>query len=253
MILGLDLPALTITAVLVIYLMGGISKGATGFGLPLVTVSMLPFFIPIDLTLVLNTLVVFPLNIVQIMQAGVLRETLRRFWPVLIAIAAGVPVGAALVASVDPDRLVLFVGFFVMLFCVLTFREPKLGIAPRYERGAGGAFGLVAGVLSALTTTHGPPLVVYLVGLKVERRILVGALGLFLLTASFFVSAAYMTIGIVDRERFIFAVLCVVPCVLGMVIGNWLAGRVSQARFRQIVLALLFLLGANMVMRTLLG
>jgi len=240
----------TLLGLAIAYLVGGFAKGALGFGLPLVTISILPYFVTIDMALALNAATLLVMNIGQFLQAGRMVDTVRGNLPLLGGLVLGIPVGAALVNSVDRDQLGLILGVFVMLFVVVSVATPRFRIPPGWATPLGWAAGFVAGILGALTTANGPVLIMYLVGLDVPRAVLVPSLAwLFLVTGAFNV-VAYWSIGILDGERLIIGLACIVPAAVGMTTGNWLAGRLSATLFRRVVLGVLFVLGANLVRRT---
>ena len=192
----------TLLGLAIAYLVGGFAKGALGFGLPLVTISILPYFVTIDMALALNAATLLVMNIGQFLQAGRMVDTVRGNLPLLGGLVLGIPVGAALVNSVDRDQLGLILGVFVMLFVVVSVATPRFRIPLGWATPLGWAAGFVAGILGALTTANGPVLIMYLVGLDVPRAVLVPSLAwLFLVTGAFNV-VAYWSIGILDGETF---------------------------------------------------
>ncbi|WP_224407180.1 sulfite exporter TauE/SafE family protein [Afifella sp. IM 167] len=246
----LGLGILEIAGLLLIYFLGGLVKGGSGFGLPLITISVLPLIVPIDVALAVNAVVMPIVNIFQYSASGMARETFRRFWPVVAGLVLGVPVGALFVHAIAPETLTISLGAFVMAFALLTALSPRIQVPPRFERQAGGVTGVLAGIVGALTTANGPVFVIYLVGVGVERRAMVATLGLFFLVAGILVAGSFWTIGILDARRVLIAAICIGPILAGMWVGNAIGERLPQAVFRRIVLLLLFLLGANMLVRT---
>lgn len=248
----LTLPATPILlGILGAYLAGGFAKGALGFGLPLVTISILPYFIPIDMALAMNAVVPLITNIFQLLQAGQSRETLRRCWPLLGGLVLGIPLGSALIQVVDKALLTALLGGFVMGFVLISALSPRFRVPPRQETLLGSLTGLVAGVVGALTSANGPVLVMYLVGLELPRQVFIGCLAWLFIATGSLNSIAYWSIGILDTQRVLLALLCLLPAYLGMQIGNALAARLSAQVFRRVVLLALFILGANLVRRAL--
>lgn len=240
-------------AILLVFFVAGIAKGGLGFGLPLVTISVLPLFAPIDYALAINSVVLPLTNIYQYGRSGLAGATLRRFWPVLAGLALGAPVGGVFVASAEPERLTLALGLFVAAFAVLTGFTPRLAIPDRFERPAGVATGVAAGAIGVLTTVNGPVFVTYLVGVGAERRLMVAALGLFFLLSGALFAGSFWLVGVLDGGRLMLAILCLAPAFLGMGVGRVLIERLPAERFRALVLAALFLLGVNMSVRALLA
>ncbi len=235
------------------FLIGGIIKGAMGFGLPLVTISMLPNFLPVEFALAINAATMVFTNLAQFLQAGFLAQTFMRFWPMILGISAGALGGAFLVSSANEVALGLALGLLVMAFAILTVYIPRFHIPRIWERRLGWGVGTIAGFVGGLITANGPVFVMYLVGLNLTRELFVATLALLFLATGILVAGSYWTLGILDSTRLTIAVACLVPALLGMKLGDLLSSRLSAQAFRNFVLAGLFLLGANMVRRALLA
>jgi uncharacterized membrane protein YfcA len=235
------------------FLFGGIIKGAMGFGLPLVTISILPNFLPIELALAINAATMVFTNLVQFLQAGFVTQTFTRFWPMIVGISAGALGGAVLVRSADEVALGLALGLLVMAFAVMTVYVPRFHIPSTWERPLGWGVGTIAGIVGGLITANGPLFVMYLVGLNLTRELFIATLALLFLATGILVAGSYWALDILDTTRFLIAVACLVPALIGMKIGDVLSTRLSAETFRNLVLAGLFLLGANMVRRALLA
>ncbi|MEO1459913.1 MAG: sulfite exporter TauE/SafE family protein [Pseudomonadota bacterium] len=248
--LGIGWQAAALT--LATFFVGGITKGGFGFGLPLVTISLLPLFLPLDLALVLNALVLPPLNVWQVAAAGRVGETLSRFWPLGLTLALTLPLGVALGAQVSPDALTVALGIAIVLFSAFNLANPRLVIPDRWEQRAGALTGIGAGIVGGLTTINGPFFILFLVGRGADRRMLLSGLGVFFLLTGVLLTGSFWAVGLLDWARLLAALACIVPSVLGMVVGNRIGRRIPQDAFRRAVLILLILLGANIALRGLL-
>ncbi len=249
---GDSLDLFTWFAVLGIFFLGGTIKGGLGFGLPLVTISLLPLVIPTSFALAINV-IVFPLmNLVQFVQAGEMQATLGRFRLMLLGILLGVPIGAALLSGLDEELLIFCLGLFVSIFAVFSGINPRLRIPETRRPLAEGLAGIAAGIIGTLTTTNGPVFVTYLTGIGAERRVMISALGLFFLFSGVLIAGSFWVIGFMSLPRVLIALACTIPAGLGMWVGNRLAGRLPAETFRKLVLLVLFCLGINMMLRVLL-
>ena len=251
MTLTLGLDPSQVVAIGAIFVLGGLVKGGTGFGLPLTTISLLPLVVPLDMALAMNAMVLIIANAWQFVRADMMRETVARFWPLVGALALGAPVGGALVSLVDRATLTVALGLFVILFVGLNAVNPRIGVGEDHAGPAAIGTGFIAGAAAALTTTPGPILVMFFVSRSLGRRALRSALGLSLCASGLFVAAVYWGIDTLTPDRALLGALCMAPAALGMRYGDRLAARLSPEGFRKLVLALLFGLGVNMVIRAL--
>lgn len=246
----LDPPAL-LAVVLAIYLFAGFVKGAMGFGLPVVAVTVLPFLIPVETALALNAMVIMTTNIQQIGQAGAARDGFRAAWPMMLGMALMVPVGALFTAGISTAALMTILGSFVLLFVVSSFLNPALRVPLGWERRIGFAMGLVSGFVGALTSSPGPIFVMYVVSLHLARPVYMAALGFIMTLFGFVVTASYIGVGIVRWEHVPTGVLATVPAFLGMWLGNAAGRKLGVDAFRRIVLGMLGVLAVLMIRRAL--
>jgi uncharacterized membrane protein YfcA len=171
----------------------------------------------------------------------------RRLWPFMIGAVAGVPVGVSLLTWADPKSVRIAVGAILIAYSLYAFLRPQLKVAAVVPPAADIAVGFVNGLLGGLTGLAGIVITIWcnLRGLPkdlqratfqpvavvvfVMAALLLGARGsLTLETAKLFV------LGL----PFLFA---------GTWLGLKLFGRINEATFRKIVLALLFVSGGALL------
>lgn len=251
--LFVTMDAATVAGVLGVFVLGGMVKGALGFGLPLTTMAMLPFLIPVEAALALNILMLVFTNIAQLIQIGRVRETVVAYAPVLWGTMLGVPAGAAMVSVFSDNALLGALGVMVLAFSALSLAAPNLSIPASRARPVGWGVGIAAGTVSALTTVGGPLYVMYLVGLRTERDMFLSGLSLLFIFSASLVAVAFLWLGLFDAERLALFALAFPAALLGMGAGNWLGKRLSAERFRAVVLLALAVLGANLLWRALAG
>lgn len=232
-----------------IFLLGGMVKGALGFGLPLATMAVLPLVVPVELALAINAVMLPFTNVTQFVQARRMRETLIRFRYLIGGVVLGVPLGAGFVTAVDEDVLMVGLGLFVILFSTITAFKPRVMVPAAGGRAVGAGVGVIAGIVGALTAANGPIFVMYLVGLRVDRGLFLSALGLFFVVSGILITSSFWFVGMMDIQRLLLAVLCAPAAVAGMQLGGAVARRVSAERFQLLVLGVLCVLGVNLVLQ----
>jgi uncharacterized protein len=237
--------------ILAIYFFAGFVKGALGFGLPVVAITLLPFFVPVETALALNALVIMTTNLQQIFQAGGTRDGFRAAWPMMLGMALMVPVGALFTVGIPASALMTILGSFVLLFVVASFLNPALQVPRGWERRIGFGMGLISGFVGALTSSPGPIFVMYVVSLHLVRPVFMAALGFIMSLFGVVVTASYIWVGVVRWEHVAPGVLATVPAVLGMWLGNASGKRLGVDAFRKVVLTLLGFLAVLMIERAL--
>lgn len=238
-----------VACVLLAFIIGGAAKGALGFGLPFVTVSIIPLFAPLDIALAVNAIVLPIANFLQFTQSGRIKPTLKRFHRVVIGLVAGVPLGAYLLSLLNIHWVELILGIFVMGFVAITILNPSLRVVPDRERTLGLAVGFAAGVIGTMTTVNGPFFIMYLLGLRVERQEMLAALGLLFIVSGLCFAVFFSWFGILTVERAVFGVACAAFAMAGMGLGDWSVKYIDREFFRKLVLGGLFVLGLNIFLR----
>jgi uncharacterized membrane protein YfcA len=245
-----DAPAL-LAAVLAVYLLAGFVKGAMGFGLPVVAVTLLPFLVPVETALALNALVIVTTNLQQIGQAGATREGFLAAWPMMLGMSLMVPVGALFTVGIPTAALMTILGSFVLLFVAASFFNPALRVPRGWEQRTGFGMGLVSGFVGALTSSPGPIFVIHVVSLHLARPVYMAALGFIMSLFGLVVTASYVWVGVVRWEHVPTGVLATVPAIAGMWLGNAAGRKLGVEAFRRIILTLLGVLAVLMIRRAL--
>lgn len=125
----------------------------------------------------------------------------------------------------------------------------KLAINLVHKLRAEWIFGIVAGLYGGLSGVWGPPLIVYLMSLGVEKREMLRVQGVIFLLGSVMLLSAHITSGVVTAQNAAFSGALVVPAVLGMMMGIKTGDNMDQARFRWWTQALLAVAGLNLMRR----
>lgn len=231
------------------FFIGGLTKGVSGFGMPLVVVSILVNFLPPTIVLGINVLPPVLLNLFQVGSVVQGREALMRFWPVLAGIFVATLAGALVTAALDKQMLILVIGVVSCGFSLLSLS----GWSPKPNKGAetwvGAAAGLASGLSGVFSTVNGPPLVMYLLYVGTEARLFKATLGLCLACSNVLLVIAFSSVGFLTPATALVGVAAILPAGLGMWLGNRLSRRVNAALFQKIVLALLLVVGSSLIYR----
>ena len=231
------------------FIVGGLCKGALGFGLPFITVAIIPHFAPLEVALAVNAVVLPVANFLQFTRDGLIRSTLDRHKTVVLGILIGAPIGAYLLDAMAIQIIELVLGVFVMCFVVLTLYNPSIKVPQRKERRLGLGVGLFAGVIGTMTTVNGPFFIMYLLGLKIDRREILAALGLLFVVSGACFLLFFGLFGILTVERFQLGIVCSIFAIIGMWVGDRIVRYVDRDFFRRLVLSGLFILGLNIFLR----
>lgn len=234
-------------------LCGGAVKGMVGIGLPIVSISIMSSFLGAPTTaLALLIMPIMVTNLWQLARAGHARSSLKRFWPILLALPVGIWWSAGLVVRVSPEMLFGLLGAVVLGFCATAYLAPNLRVAAPAETWAGAVAGLAGGLIGGVSTVYGPPITLYLVALRLPKEVFIGATGLIWFCAALPLTAAYVYHGVLTAELAAWSALACIPAIGGQFLGQRVRDRIDQEGFRKLLLLALLLLGLNLIRRALL-
>jgi uncharacterized protein len=247
----LSLPTASLVALFLVFVFGGVVKGVTGVGLPLVLVPLATQFVHVPVAVALVSVSIVVTNIVQSTEGGHTGAAVRSLLPILVPLAIGALVGTHLLISIDIRRLRLIVGLSFMMLAVLLLSLPRVRINRRTAGWSGPFVGLGAGLLGGMSAIFGPPMIAYLVGTGVDPGTFVKHMAILALTAAVTMILVLGISGVMSGGDFLISALAVIPVQLGMPVGRWLRGRIKPNVFRVLVLVVLAASGADMLRKAL--
>ena len=237
---------------LVVFLLAGVVKGVTGMGLPTVAMGLLGGVLSPVAAAAMLFIPTFITNIWQLLAGPSLGRSLRRFWPMMLAVVVTTVFAAALLVRVDPVWSRVALGAALIVYAAYALLAPVLRVPARLERWLSPLVGAVSGVMTGATGVFVMPAVPYLQSLGMDREELVQVLGL-----SFTVSTIALTTGLLLHGAFGLpqlglSTLAVLPALAGMWLGQRIRQRISAKAFRACFLGFLLVLGLELVVRPLL-
>jgi uncharacterized membrane protein YfcA len=129
----------------------------------------------------------------------------------------------------------------------LNFKIPS--IPDRYDRPAQIGLGTVAGVLGGLSGVWIAPIIMYLSARDLSKDDFVRASGMLLFVGSVPLVTAYVQQGFLTAEIAGVSLVLVVPTLIGFALGAKLRSRMSNEKFRKVLLYAFLILGLNLLRR----
>jgi uncharacterized protein len=224
--------------------------GLSGFAFGLLAAAIwLHILTPLQTT----TLIIAFGLVVQAISVWKLRHALdwMRLWPFVLGAALGVPLGVAILGWADARQVQAGVGIFLVLYSVHALVRPTLAPVRSGGIGLDAGVGFLNGALAGVTGLAGI-LVVIWCGLRgwskdVQRAVFQpAAIATFAMTALWFGAK-----GAIALDSVTLFLLGLPVLLAGTWLGLKLYGRVDEASFRRIVLALLLLSGLLLIIASL--
>lgn len=247
----LGLPHAALIALVAVFVLGGVVKGVTGVGLPLVLVPLTAQFVPIPVAVAMLTVPMVATNVTQAMEGGNTVPAIQRMVPILVCVVIGLLIGVHLLLSIDRRLLSLILGIAFLGLAGLLAAMPHVHIGEKTARWSGPLVAFAAGVLGGMSAMFGPPMIAYLVGRRTRPDAFVKQMAIFAFTASLTMLLALGGSGSMSWSDVGVSALAILPIQAGMPFGRWLRRRIKPEWFRIAVLVVLAAGGLDMLRRAL--
>jgi uncharacterized protein len=241
---------LIIAVVTVSLIIGGTVKGITGIGLPIVAMAFILNFVDPKVTLAILVLPILITNLWQVARAGNIMQPLKRFWLMTLTFLIFLFVGAQLLVALDTHVLFAVLGVCVVVFSASNLIRPRVHpLSPAAEKWAGPVAGSLGGLLGGLSTIWGPPMMMYLVMLKLDKDTWIRTVGLIWFAGAVPLTIAYWQNGVLNADTAPLSAYACVPGMIGIRIGELIRDRIPQESFRKVMLVALVIIGLNLIRR----
>jgi uncharacterized membrane protein YfcA len=244
-----EFDTLTFAVIAIAFVLGGVSKGVVGFGLPLIAVPICASVVPVPLAIALTAAPVLISNVYQAFHGRRHGIVMRRFWPFLVTLVVGVLLGAQVLTRADHGLVAVIVGTLLLIFVVGQFFDFKPNIPSRAERRLNPFVGLLAGLLGGVSSMFGSIAVTYLVALRMHKDLFISSIGIFYLFGNTPLYGTLIVTGVMGRNEIIGTILVCLPLCAGLWLGTWLRGRISQVLFQRVLLVGLAVISLNLIRR----
>jgi len=234
--------------IFVIFVIGGIVKGAVAIGLPTVALILLALFMPVRSATALMLLPLLASNVMMAYRGGHYLRTIKRYWYFIVPQSVLIVIVAYLSRDFEDGSLRVILGAGVIIFSLTGLIGAFPRISERYHRSASVGFGIFGGILGGLNAVWAPSVVIYLSAFATEKEEFVRATGMIVTFGAIPLLASHIALGhfVMENTPLSFAVL--VPAMIGFFIGEAIRHRISERIFRNGLFSVFLLLGINMIL-----
>lgn len=227
---------------------GGV-KGVFGIGFPTTAIALSSLVIDPRLAVILVTLPILSTNSLQIFFGPNPLDILRRYWKLLALMIPIALVAAYGSTQVPVGLLSVIIALMIVAFALVSMTQWAPRIPPRLDGPAQLTTGAVSGVVAGLTLLWAPPMMVYLLSRRVDRKELIGVLGLTLGLGTVPVLVGYLANGNLDAARLTLSALLVPVALIPQVVGELIGRRIAPERFRRYLLRMFLIFGLVLLVR----
>ncbi|MBM3604927.1 MAG: sulfite exporter TauE/SafE family protein [Alphaproteobacteria bacterium] len=229
----------------------GFVKGALGFAMPMIMMSAFGSIMPATVAL---PAMILPTLITNVQQAfregrGAAVGSIRKFRLHIAMVAIFICVSAGFAALIPQWIMYGLLGLPITAFAIWQLSGRPLVLNLRHRRRAEGISGVIGGLYGGISGIWGPPLIVYLLSIGIDKREQVRVQGVVFLIGAVVLTAAHLVSGLLNVQTLPLSLMLCLPALMGMKSGFALQDRLDVGQFRRWTLVLLILTGLNLVRR----
>jgi len=209
---------------------GGILKGATGAGAPLLAVPLLVIFYDVQTAIAALTV---PSLLANLWQAWLYRAAQSPF-VFVAALAGSAAVGAA---------VFVYIGF--------RLSRPQWVMGPRMASILVAPAGFVGGILQGAVGISAPVSLTFLNAMRMERAQFIATVSVFFAAMSAVQIPALVGVGVMTAERAVMSLAACIPLFGAMPLGAFLARHISRETFDKLMLVILAVVATRLLVEAL--
>jgi len=226
---------------------GGVLKGATGAGAPVIAVPALAMMFDVRFAVVV---MMVPNLLTNVLQAWRFRKTRMPgpfIWTFAIAGAVGAIVGTVMLAIFPADYLSLLVAFGVFAYIAARLARPDWVVGRPLAERLSIPVGLTAGIMQGASGVSAPVSLTFLNAMRLERPVFISTVSIFFVAMTLTQVPTLAAAGIMTWHGLAISFAAMLPILMFMPVGSALAQRLSKETFDRVILAFLAALAIKII------
>lgn len=238
---------LALAAVFLALVLGGVLKGATGAGAPVVAVPVIAAVFDIRIAVAIMAVPNLMTNLWQVWHFR--DHGIDRSFTVGFAAtgAIGALAGTAFLALLPIGALQLLTAAVVLFYIVLRLTRPDFSLDHAHARRAVGPVGLAAGILQGAAGISAPFSVTFLSAMRLPRPTFIFTISVFFASVSVIQIPGLVYYGLLGPQIMGIGLVALLPLLAGMPLGAAIARRIGPMGFDRVIMVFLALLAIRLV------
>jgi len=239
----------TVIIMIVAFALGGLVKGATGAGSPVIAIPVLTVFFDAKLAVAIMAVPNLFSNLVQIKQFRRSVENLT-FSLKLSAFGTLGCLGGSLFFILTSTRVIeLLVAIITVLYVVLSFKKNSKKLSQQFAKKMIPPIGLLGGFVQGTCGVSAPIALAFLNAIGMKRAEFIFTISCFFgaMAAIQIVSLSFF--NFMTWQLFLLGLLSLAPIFLGMSLGDRLTKKISSQSFEKLILVFLILLSLQIFLK----
>jgi len=244
------LDAFALSGIAVALVLGGIVKGVTGIGVPLVAMPILAHFMPVKAAVLLLSMPIILGNIPQAIEGGEILPTVRRIAAPLVGTVIGNVLGVSVLVALEPHHAQFASGVVLVIAAVLLLASPKLTLTPGLVKPVGFALGFLAALMESIASVPGPLLAMFLIASGATGRVFTKQIAIILVVSIVTLITTFTGGAHASGADLAISAAASLPAIAGMMIARPLRDRLHPLAFRAVVLVCVLFAASQMIWKS---
>ena len=244
------LDVLQLCGIAIALVLGGMVKGVTGIGVPLVAMPILTHFLPVKQAVLLLSMPIILGNIPQALEGGELWKTVKHIAAPLIGTVIGNIVGVAVLIRLEPHHALAASGITLIVAVVLLLAAPRLTLAPSLVRPVGFALGFGAALMESIASVPGPLLAMYLIATGATGRAFTKQIAIILVVSVLTLITTFSGGAHASGADLAISAAASLPSIAGMFLIRPLRDKLHPLAFRIVVLVCVLVAAVQMIIKS---
>ncbi len=237
----------TLLIIIMIGFIAGIVKGIVGFALPMILITGLGIFIPIEQAL---ASLILPTIITNFIQSFTISKssfftTIINYKVFLFFSSIFLILSSQFYLLFSAESIMGFIGIILFAY---TFSQ-ILGFQLKFTNNEflTVIIGSINGVLGGISGIWGPLTVAYLMSLKIEKNEQIKVQGIIYSLGSILLLIGHLYSGIFNKYTFSLSIALVPLCIAGLFIGSIIRNKIKQNTFKAFTLIMILIASINLM------
>lgn len=227
--------------------LGGLVKGATGAGAPVLAIPALAMLYDVKLAVAIMMVPNLVTNIWQLHQHHKNLLPNQFVWSFALSGAFGALMGSWFLATLPQSTLSFIVAIGVFAYVAFRLLRSTWVLSYSYALKICIPVGLVAGTLQGASGISAPISLSFFNAMRLERAVFIASISVYFIAMTLVQIPALMALGIMHAVHFLSGTLALIPILLFMPVGQMLARRFSRDLFDRIMQVLLLCLAIKLM------
>ena len=227
------------------FIFGGLCKGISGIGVPVIAVPVIADLTNIVLAIVLIAIPSVVSNIYQVWRYRKQWNNEVNLIPLCVWAIVGSGVGIFILDSVNPSILAQILGLVLLVYILIRFLK-KITLSDNTARRMAGPAGFLSGLTGGTTGVSAPVILMYLSSIALEKSAFIFGISVYFIAMGlgqflWLIQAELMTFHLAYLST-----LTLIPLGIGMWIGQKIGDAISKKRFDQFIMLIMSVLGLKL-------